>query len=389
MQKIRIMHLRLPAPIGWGGPDSGMLNGGKHLDPDLFDFSAVYLKRTGINNSVFFDRYQQAGVDFYEFEGKGSFDLHQFNMMSAFIQKMQPDIIHCHEERTDLYGYLLKFRVPTAKIIASIHGEWLIDSPRRWLVSQIDSWLLNQMDARIAVSKQVIGFASRLGIKIDRIVENGIDVDVWSPDTNLIESLPFSKPELISWVGFVGRLSFEKGPLEFVEMAAYISRQNKNVEFIVAGVGDSAGQMRQSIEEKGLKNKFHFLGEINHLQLRSLYKSLDALVCSSLSEGLPNNLLEASAMTTPIIATRVGGVPELIQDGYNGFLCDAGDTGELSIKVLQIINNSELARTIGANARKFVIKNFSVTAHAAKMGQLYQDVLNRSAEGFVSSTSNS
>ncbi len=211
MRKIRIMHLRLPAPIGWGGPDSGMLNGGRHLDPDRFEFSAVYLKRTGDKSTIFSERYKQAGVAF--------FDLQQFNKISELIRKMKPDILHCHEERTNLYGFLLKICFPQTKIITSVHGEWLINSPRRWIISQIDSWIINRMDAKIAVSKQVIGFAARLGIKIDRIVENGIDVETWSPQTQMTQPLAFSKPKATTWIGFVGRISYEKGPLEFVEMA--------------------------------------------------------------------------------------------------------------------------------------------------------------------------
>ncbi len=380
MRKIRIMHLRAISRTGWGGPDSGMLNGGVHLDRDRFEYTVIYMKRPDDDTEEFRERYRNVSVDYVEFEGKGIFDFGQFNTMLRYLREERPDIIHCHEERSDLYGLLLKMRIPGTKVINSIHGDWLITSPRRWLFTRIHCWLVKWLDMRIAVSEQVVEYADRRGVQTNRIVENGIDIDAWSPETTQKQDLRLKKPESRKWVGFVGRISLEKGTVEFVRMAERIAADTDEIDFVVAGRSEGSNHMLELVAELGLESRFRFLGELNPQQLRTFYGLLDVLVSPSLSEGLPNNLLEASAMAVPIVATRIGSVPDLIRHGYNGLLVDVGDIENLVEQTLKFINEPVLARRFGTHARDEVASRFSVTSHVQKMGRLYCDLVEQPAQ---------
>ena len=209
---------------------------------------------------------------------------------------------------------------------------------------------------------------------MDRIVENGIDTDFWNPGSKREHRLPREKPAGRRWVGFVGRASPEKGPEEFVRVAALLADGYPDVDFVLAGQGEALGSTRSLAAKLGLLERVHFFGELDKTQLHGLYNALELLLAPSRTEGLPNNLLEACAMEVPIVATRVGGVPEVLRPGDNGILVRPGDLQALARAVGSLLDDRELARQLGHNGRVFAAARYSVQAHVEKMSRYYLDV---------------
>jgi glycosyltransferase involved in cell wall biosynthesis len=154
----------------------------------------------------------------------------------------------------------------------------------------------------------------------------------------------------------VGRLDPEKGGRFLVEaMDLLIARGPKNIFLRVAGNGREEGWLQEEVDRRGLKQHVRFLGYVHHgPDLLALYKESDIFVLPSLTEGLPQTLLEAMACEVAIVATRVGGVPGLIRDGKNGLLVNPGSAREICLAVERIINDHELRGQLARGGRETV-----------------------------------
>jgi glycosyltransferase involved in cell wall biosynthesis len=356
-----------------------MLNAAQHLDPDRFRVFALYLRRPGQDLGAFRNAFSEAGAEYAEFEGGSRFDFTQFRQVLETVRRWRPDIIHCHEDRTDLYGYLVMHLEKRPRVVTTLHGV-LIPVSRRsrklyWLQKHVGPFLMRRLHSVIVVSEFMGRHARAMGVPVDRIVENGIDVDAWDPALPARASPPICKPEGRRWIGFVGRISPEKGSSEFVRIAARLSGRHPDLEFVVAGQGEALPSMRDLAAQLRLEQRINFLGHVGKPALHGLYKQLDVLLSPSRTEGLPNNLLEACAMQVPIVATRVGGVPEIIAHGCNGLLADPGDLRALAGAVESLLDDALLAGELGRSGRDAVVERYSVRAHVAKMSRYYLDVM--------------
>jgi glycosyltransferase involved in cell wall biosynthesis len=174
--------------------------------------------------------------------------------------------------------------------------------------------------------------------------------------------------------GIIANFYPYKRHIDFVRAAALIADRAPHARFFMAGEDrGSLASVKAEVRRYSLEEKFAIIPGMSNPE--RAYPSLDVYICPSQSEGLSNVLLEASACAVPIIATRVGGNPEIVKHGENGFLIDVSDHNAIADFALKLIQNQNLRRTMGAKGRALVEHNFSISKMVRNYELLYTQLL--------------
>ena len=180
--------------------------------------------------------------------------------------------------------------------------------------------------------------------------EHCVDFNVFNLNT------PFTNRDNI--VGYVGRFTLEKGILNLVEAIPLVLKQMENVNFVLIGEGPLFSTVNRIISGfSGYKVKI--LKWVPHKELPKFLNELKLLVLPSASEGLPNIVLEAMACGTPVLATPVGAIPDIIKDGETGFLLQSEDPKHVSEKIVVLLKESDLLEKVSKNAHRLVQEGFN------------------------------
>lgn len=164
------------------------------------------------------------------------------------------------------------------------------------------------------------------------------------------------RPDMI---GYIGRLSEEKGVINFVKSFSSIIKRYPNIQFFIAGDGILHQELISLISESGLTEKVTFYGWISHDKLPAYLNELKLLVLPSYTEGLPNIMLEAMACGTPVLVTPVGAIRDVIQDEETGFILNDNSPESITINVIRAINHTKL-KIIAQNGKQIVESKYSL-----------------------------
>jgi glycosyltransferase involved in cell wall biosynthesis len=365
-----IAHLRC-ASGGGGGADRVIFNTVRRLQGGVFGQAVLYLVKKGTTVSGLVDPLHRAGVPCQIIPGGRVFDFSQFFWVRRFVLKNRVGILHCHDAKADIYGFLLRLLHPSLKVVSTLHG-WTGKTRRGRLYSRLDKAVLKRFDAVIAVSEHTAAIARDYGIRRLWVVHNGIDPDEWcfeSPGRSPQDKAPFT-------VAFVGRISAEKGPLEFVKIAQAIVLKRPASRFVVMGEGPDLPAMKAAVALSGLDGNFDFCGYQPPETLKAAYGAMDVLILPSRCEGLPMAILEAFSRGVCVAAFSVGGIPELITHGHTGLLVSPGDTAGLATQILTLQQDASLSSRLRVNAREAVVTRFGVQSQVGKLEAIYGDILN-------------
>lgn len=219
-------------------------------------------------------------------------------------------------------------------------------------------------DAIIAVSDDVAKEVKKFFfVKPDNVytVPNGIDTVRFNPNIDGSEIRKRYKIGEEKLIFSVGRLEKEKGFQYIIDAFSLILNEIKDIKLIIAGTGRYEGKLKKQIEALNLTKNVIPCGNVPNEELPRYYNSCDVFVDPTARvEGLPLVLLEAMACGKPVIASRIGGIPTVIDDGIDGILTQPKDISALSEKILEVLKNKEVADKLGKNARKKVIEKFGV-----------------------------
>ena len=171
-------------------------------------------------------------------------------------------------------------------------------------------------------------------------------------------------------VGYIGRLSAEKGVLNFLEAIPMILQGKQGIQFLIGGDGKLRGKVGECLSSKGLDRDVKLAGWIPHDELPRYLNELKLLVLPSYTEGLPNILLEAMACGTPVLATAVGAIPDIIKDGTTGFIMKDNSPESIAEDVMSVLENPNLDK-VANNARKLVEQEYTYKATLDR----YQNIL--------------
>jgi glycosyltransferase involved in cell wall biosynthesis len=230
----------------------------------------------------------------------------------------------------------------------------------------------------VAVSEDIARFLCQaVGVKPDKIrtIYNGIETDLFCPNQRMREQIrqELQVTDEQSVIGAVGNLYPVKGHTYLVRAAATVTEVVPNAVFLIAGRGHLLGRLQAEARELGVENKIRFLGFRDDVP--ALLQAMDIFVLPSLSEGLPLSAIEAMASGKPVVATRVGGVPEVVVDGETGFLVAPEDAGGLAKKLVCLLKSPCLAQELGSAGCERAKERFSLDRMVKGYEELYDAAL--------------
>jgi glycosyltransferase involved in cell wall biosynthesis len=297
--------------------------------------------------------------------------------------KPKPDLIHAHFSYPDGYGMrklAKKWRVP---LVISALGtiERKVAYEGSYTSRQIIE-AMNFADKILSVSEDLKLHIVNLGINEEKVhvVPNGVDTEKFKPAGKAHARNLLNLPQDKNIVLFVGALRKIKGVDYLIEAAK--SFVNTNTNLFMVGRDDG---LRKNLEKRAQELKIadyvRFTGPVNHEDIPLWISASDILVLPSLSEGRPNVILEALACEVPVVATDVGGIPELIVDGETGHLVPAKNPIELSRKINKLLEDKTRRENMGKLGRKSIIqRGLTWEAHAKKTVDIYSELLEESSE---------
>lgn len=299
-------------------------------------------------------------------------DLAAYRIVKKYIKQIQPDIVHCHSSKAGIIGRLAAKQCGVKKIIYTPNA-YAFQNPnvrkkRQFYV--VAERMLSRYATTVTINVSEGERQKALENKLDRkekftLIYNGIPAEVL-PDRNILRKNE-GYGEIQILVGVTARCAEQKDPFTFLKIAQKVIGQNKNVEFVYIGDGPMEEAMKEWIREKKLEHKIHMLGFRSNAS--ELVNILDVYLSTALYEGLPYSMIEAMRAGVPIIATNVVGNNELVINGVNGLLFDAGDVDAGAELVIGQIERQMIQRE---NVVKTYEEKFSLKVMLEKLEKVYQ-----------------
>jgi len=282
------------------------------------------------------------------------------------LREWDVDVLCCHGYKADVVG-LLAARCAGVPVIAMSHG-WTAETWKVRLYEALDRACLRRMDRVVCVSAGQAAKVRRAGVRPDRVtvIRNAVRAErfdrVDPADRRVLEAMFPQAPVRI--VGSAGRLSPEKGFGVLVEAAAIVARSDPGAGFIHFGDGPLRETIRRRIEELGLEQRFILAGLRQDLD--RFLPHWDLSVLPSFTEGLPTVVLESYAAGVPVVATAVGGTPEAVIDGVDGYLVPPGEPTTLARRILDVLGADDRRREMGRLGRRRIREEFAFAAQAGR-----------------------
>jgi glycosyltransferase involved in cell wall biosynthesis len=307
---------------------------------------------------------EQAGIEYVELADAGPLDLRLPRRVASVLRERKPLVVQTHSYRTTAIVWLLRLAGVRLPWIAVQHGATAQDLKVR-VYHWLDRRLAARADRIVIMSERHRAAWARQAAKV-RVIHNAV-IPLASAGPSDWATPAGARPVF----GVVGRLSLEKGVDVFLHACDALRRRGRTFSALVVGDGPELERLLALRSELGLSDVVTF--QPSTPAVRSVYAAVNALVIPSRSEGLPNVLLEALAEDLPVVATAVGGVPEVLRDPMAGLVVPPEDPGALADAMLRVI---DVAGAPGAReARQACVERFSLDARARAHVALYRELV--------------
>jgi glycosyltransferase involved in cell wall biosynthesis len=311
------------------------------------------------------------GLELVPLAPRTEMDLGAAWRLSRVIKQLRPDIVHAHDPHgVAMAALALSMSTQLAKppLIASRRVDFRLRG------SALSRWKYRQVDCFICASRAIRTLLVSAGVPEARVVtvHEGIDLErvAAAPPANLHEELwlPHDAPI----VGNVAALVPHKGQRHLVEAAALVVRQVPDARFVIAGEGELRESLERHIKEHHLEK--HVLLAGFRPDVLSVHKAFDVFVMSSVTEGLGTSLLDAMAAGKPIVATRTGGIPEVVVDEETGILVPPRDHQAMADAIVRLLNDAALRERMGQAGLERACQKFSAERMVQNTLRVYQRV---------------
>ncbi|MHB8764569.1 MAG: glycosyltransferase [Deferrisomatales bacterium] len=360
MARIRVVHVLYS--FGTGGLEKGIATLVRHGSPDL-EHVIVCLSRSGASAALL-----PPGTTVVELHKPAGNSLRFVWKLSRALKELRPAVVHTRNW-SGLDG-IVAARLAGLKSL--VHGEhgWGMDdpegrNPRRVLARRYMAGWVREYTCVSKAMEEWLGETIRVGRPVTQVY-NGIDTRRYAPAPDrrvLRRSLGLPEDALIA--GVVGRLDPIKDHGTLFRAFDGVRRRFPGARLLVVGDGPEMGRLRG---EAG--DGIDFLGD--RADVAALLPALDLFVLPSLNEGISNTILEAMATGLPVIATRVGGNPELVVDGVTGTLVPPSSAAEVEVAMLRYAGDTELRRAHGEAGRQRAVAGFGIPAMVEGYEQVYR-----------------
>ncbi|HET7217823.1 MAG TPA: glycosyltransferase [Vicinamibacterales bacterium] len=369
---INILHLRDTHEIG--GPGKTILETFRAIDASRFRMHlGVFLTRNESDNSPFLAAARECGMPVHLIRGYNQFDPLLVWRVADLVKRLQIDIVSAHEVKSDVIAFLSS-KIHRVPIVTTLHG-WIFNSTKQRLFTELDKRIVRRFDRAIVVSEKIRDDLAASGVPADRLrlLKNAIVVEKYRRSGQrgyLAELLkrPIPGPVLAS----IGRLSAEKGHADLIDALGIAAQQGRRVLTVLAGDGPERQPLEQKVRALGLQEWVCFPGYVS--QPARVLEETDLMVLPSHTEGLPNAALEALVMEVPVLATRVGGTPEVITDGVTGRLVEPHDPEALARAIVDFLAAPASWQRLAAAGREMVETQFNFQLRTRRLEQIYEEL---------------
>jgi glycosyltransferase involved in cell wall biosynthesis len=378
--------VRVIARLNIGGPAIHVVNLTAGLDPMRFESMLVTGTESPGEGSML-DLARARGVTPVIIPGMvGEATLNQRDLKALLalyrlFRRERPHIVHTHTAKAGVLGRVAARLAGVPVVVHTFHGHVLHGyySPlKNWLLRRAERGLGLLSDRLVTVSEQVKRDLVRYGVagaqKIT-VIPLGLDLEPFLAGAGqrgkLRRELGLTDGEPL--VGIVGRIFPIKNHRLFLEAAARVAKELDSARFLVVGDGVLRPAMEDYAQALGLASRVMFTGWRRDLPV--IYPDLDVLVISSNNEGTPVSAIEAMAAGCPVVATGVGGLPDLIADGETGCLVPARDPAALATRILKLLRERDTASRIAKTAQATVAERFGVERLCRDVEDLYEELL--------------
>ncbi len=360
---MRILHTE--SSKGWGGQENRTLNElitmrdrGHHL---------AVASRPGAR---ILDRAKEAGFETFAVDMRGAIDVPAILGLRRVIKRFGADIVNTHSGRdTQLAGMAARTLANRPRIVRTRHLALPITSKFTYSVLP---------DHVVTVSHFVEDFLVAAGVPRDGITTISTGVDFARYDRSTVEGNLRQELGLVPdtpLVGTVAILRGKKGHTEILDAVPAVLQRFPDAHFVFAGDGPQLANLQQRVAAEGLAGRVHLLGL--RRDVTNVLASLDVFVLPTHQEALGTAFIEAGAMGLPAVATRVDGVPEVVQDGETGLLVPVHDSPAIADAIIRLLADPIYRKGMGANAAAFVRRKFAREVMAEGMERLYSRLLER------------
>ena len=381
MRRIRVAHVI--TRLCKGGAQENTFHTVRLANRDRYDVDLISGPADGPEGSLE-DRVRDAGIAIQQVPSlvrqvRPVSDFQAWRELRRLFRAKRYDIVHTHTSKAGFLGRLAAFRAGVPIVVHTPHGnifQGYFSRPVTQCYIAAERYAARRTDRIIELTAG--GIEEHLAYGIGRreqytTIFSGIDLSPYkraiAQRTEIRRTLGFGPDDVV--VGAVGRLEPVKGFAYFVSAAKIVAAATPQARFILAGQGALESELREAASSLG--TQFQFLGF--RRDVADLMAAMDVFVLSSLNEGMGRVLLEAGAAGTAAVATRVGGVPDIVTPEQTGILVPDRDAEALAEAVLRLVRDRVLRETLGRNARAFVAPAFGLEKMVQQIEALYETLI--------------
>lgn len=312
-------------------------------------------------------------------------DLRAAMHVARLIRRVRPQILHTHTAKAGAVGRIAAMLAGEARppiVIHTFHGHVLrgyFDPLRTLGFRLLERWLARSTTKLIAVSPQVrddlvaLGVAPvekfeviRLGIELERRVETG-------PDARSETRRLLGVPDDAFVVGWIGRMTGVKNTDAVLDAFRRLQDDGVDAYLCLVGDGPDRDKLERRAHELGVVRRCLFLGYQE--EVAPYYAAFDTMILPSVNEGTPVSAMESLAAGRPVVATRVGGIPDVVEDGQDGYLAEPGETRQLADQLARLARDPDLRERMGEHGRARVVDRYAVARLLDDVDRLYRSLL--------------
>lgn len=318
---------------------------------------------------------RHAGMEMIALNKRSGLDLTLPFRLAEVICQRKPDIVHTHNPGPLLYGTITAKLAGVPVVINTRHGR----APKH---ANRFIWSMNTAIVAISVdAKNELLKNNSINPGKVSVIHNGIDLDAFKSRVSQQEVKKTLGLESSYVIGTVSRLSREKDQFDLIRAFAMIASFEPMIRLVFAGDGPLKDELAALADNLGIKDKIVFLGFRD--DVNTILQAFDIFVLSSLHEGISLSLLEAMGSGLPVIATNVGGNPEVVVDGETGILVPPQDPEKMAEAIMKILKNPDLANKMGHAGRKRVEEKFSLDRMVREYEAIYEECLSKTRDRIV------
>ncbi|HEY2326971.1 MAG TPA: glycosyltransferase [Gaiellaceae bacterium] len=303
--------------------------------------------------------------------------------MVQIIRRVRPQILHTHTAKAGAVGRFAALLAGDARppvIVHTFHGHVLrgyFDPAQTAVFKEIERFLARTTTRLIAVGPEVRDDLVELGVAPPEkfsVIRLGIDLEhrVVAGGGAELRTL-FGIPQERFTVGWIGRMTGIKRVPDVLLAFRRLLDRGVDASLVLVGDGPERAQLEEQARQLGIARRTAFVGYQRNIA--SYLDLFDAFLLPSGNEGTPVSAIESLAARTPVVATRVGGVPDVVRDGVDGFLTDIGDVDALADALAKLANDADLRRRFGDAGREHVIPRYRVSRLIDDVDELYKELL--------------